>query len=166
MPFTIDWIECCAGSDRLIKINTPVAKLVLSVRRDVIIDAEWETGPSILPSGENGDLQRLFNEYWLDAGKPITIKLLKQGSDYRNRVWTELCKIPYGATMTYSGLAQKIGSSARAVGNACRDNPYPLIIPCHRVIATGGIGGYCGQTEGGLTAVKKKLLQWEKLSGK
>lgn len=166
MPFTIKWIEHrIGGADREIKINTPVAILVLTVCQDVIADANWELGDS-LPCVENDSLQQLFDEYWMDAGKSITIKLLRHGSDYRNRVWSELCTIPFGETMTYSGLARKIGSSARAVGNACRDNPYPLIIPCHRVVSTGSIGGYCGQTEGDLMDIKKKLLEWEKGNGK
>jgi methylated-DNA-[protein]-cysteine S-methyltransferase len=84
-----------------------------------------------------------------------------QGSVYRNRVWAALCQIPFGETMTYSALAKKIGSSARAVGNACRDNPYALFIPCHRVISVSGMGGYCGQTDGDFISVKYKLLEFE-----
>jgi methylated-DNA-[protein]-cysteine S-methyltransferase len=60
-------------------------------------------------------------------------------------------------------LAQKIGSSARAVGNACRDNPYPVIIPCHRVVSVSGMGGYCGHTAGDFMAIKSKLLDYEAL---
>jgi methylated-DNA-[protein]-cysteine S-methyltransferase len=63
--------------------------------------------------------------------------------------------------MTYSALAKTIGSSARAVGNACRDNPYALFIPCHRVVSVSGMGGYCGQTEGDSITVKHKLLEFE-----
>jgi methylated-DNA-[protein]-cysteine S-methyltransferase len=87
--------------------------------------------------------------------------LLKQGSTYRNQVWTALCDIPFGATISYSALAKKINSSARAVGNACRDNPFPLLIPCHRVISVSGIGGYCGRIDGNLMTIKHKLLEFE-----
>lgn len=91
----------------------------------------------------------------------MTVKLLKQGSAYRNKVWTALCQIALGETISYSALANKIDSSARAVGNACRDNPYALFIPCHRVVSISGMGGYCGQIDGDLMTIKLKLLEFE-----
>jgi len=84
-----------------------------------------------------------------------------QGTPYRRRVWAELCRIPFGETRSYAALAQKLGSSPRAVGNACRDNPYAPIIPCHRVVSASGLGGYCGATEGALLDIKIKLLKFE-----
>ncbi|MGR9086536.1 MAG: methylated-DNA--[protein]-cysteine S-methyltransferase, partial [Gammaproteobacteria bacterium] len=99
--------------------------------------------------------------YWLDVETPVFVKLLRQGSAFRNRVWLELCRIPVAETISYSVLAAKLNSSARAVGNACRDNPYPLIIPCHRVVSVNGPGGYCGQTRGRFMTIKSRLLQFE-----
>jgi len=87
--------------------------------------------------------------------------LLRQGSAYRQQVWAALAQIPLGETLTYSALAKKIGSAARAVGNACRDNPYPLFIPCHRVVSVSGMGGYCGQTDGHFMTIKHQLLAFE-----
>ncbi len=55
-------------------------------------------------------------------------------------------QIPSGEVKTYGALAAQLGSSAKAVGNACRNNPFPLVIPCHRVVAASGIGGYAGDT--------------------
>jgi methylated-DNA-[protein]-cysteine S-methyltransferase len=55
-----------------------------------------------------------------------------------------LIDIPYGATRTYADLARKVGGSPRSVGQANATNPIPIIIPCHRVLATNGIGGYSG----------------------
>jgi methylated-DNA-[protein]-cysteine S-methyltransferase len=129
---------------------------VLISRQGVIIKTDWEPGASRNPAGEHE-----LNGYWQNPDKPINVKLLKQGSVYRNQVWAALCRIPFGETLTYSALAKKIGSSARAVGNACRDNPYALFIPCHRVVSVAGMGGYCGQTEGDLMAIKYKLLEFE-----
>lgn len=160
MSFIIQWIENCEGPEQVVKINTPVAKLVLSYQWDVITSIDWELNES--PVRHSGHpLQNELDRFWTGGEKTIHVKLLKQGSDYRNTVWAELCKIPFGTTITYSELARHIGSSARAVGNACRDNPYPLIVPCHRVVSVSGLGGYSGQTEGDLMAIKIKLLQLE-----
>lgn len=77
---------------------------------------------------------------------------------FEQAVLCETRKIPYGTTITYSELADRIGSSggAQAVGQALSKNPYPIVIPCHRVIAKSGIGGYRGGVE-----LKKRLLEIE-----
>tara|TARA_B100001989_G_scaffold242716_1_gene209749 strand:+ start:792 stop:1070 length:279 start_codon:yes stop_codon:yes gene_type:complete len=85
-----------------------------------------------------------------------------KGTEFEVKVWKEISKIPYGETRTYKDLAIAIGKpdSARAVANACGKNPYPPIIPCHRVIRTDGkLGGYSGK--GGIKT-KKKLLKQER----
>ncbi len=66
--------------------------------------------------------------------------------------------------MTYGGLATKLGSGARAVGNACRQNPISIIIPCHRVVAANGLGGYAGHTQGKVLDRKRWLLTHEGFS--
>lgn len=69
------------------------------------------------------------------------------GTPFQVAVWRELCKIPYGRTISYAKLAKRVGrpKAVRAVANACGANPLPIIIPCHRVIASDGtIGGYSG----------------------
>ncbi len=156
MPFIIQWVENCLGSEEVVRLQTPAGRLALYCQQGVIIKTDWELGNYPGLTGEHE-----LNSYWQHVDNRINIKLLKQGSNYRNQVWTALCQIPFGETMTYSALAKKIGSSARAVGNACRDNPYALFIPCHRVVSVSGMGGYCGQTEGDLMAIKHKLLEFE-----
>lgn len=82
-------------------------------------------------------------------------------TDFQLRVLEETAKIPFGQTRTYSWIAKRIGSpnAQRAVGSALKNNPYPLVIPCHRVIkSTGDIGQY---SRGG-ASVKKKLVEFEK----
>ena len=86
-----------------------------------------------------------------------------EGTDFQIKVWNELNKIPSGETRTYKEIAELIGypKAARAVANACGKNPYPITIPCHRVIRSdGGLGGYSG--EGGVEK-KKLLLKNEKI---
>ena len=85
------------------------------------------------------------------------------GTEFQISVWNELKKIPKGETRTYKEIAELIGkpTAARAVANACGKNPYPITIPCHRVIRSdGGLGGYSG--EGGVEK-KKLLLKNEKI---
>jgi len=69
-----------------------------------------------------------------------------QGTPFQQRVWQALKAIPSGHVKTYGELAKELNSSARAVGNACRHNPFPVIIPCHRIVSASGIGGYAGDT--------------------
>jgi len=160
VPFIIHWVDHCSGTAEAVTVNTPAGKLILSVCQGVICDADWARNDNLL--NQSGEYHwHELSRYWLNPESSVSIKLLKQGSDYRQKVWAELCQIPFGETKTYSELAKKIGSAARAVGNACRDNPYPLFIPCHRVVSASGMGGYCGQTEGDLMDIKHKLLEFE-----
>ena len=84
-----------------------------------------------------------------------------EGTNFQRTVWKEISKIPFGETRTYKDLAIAISkpNSSRAVANACGKNPYPVIIPCHRVIRSDGkLGGYSGV--GGVKK-KKELLKLE-----
>jgi methylated-DNA-[protein]-cysteine S-methyltransferase len=72
-----------------------------------------------------------------------------------------LRSIPPGRTRTYGELASKLGTSARAVGGACRANPCPVVVPCHRVVAANGLGGFAGDTSGRKLEVKRWLLRHE-----
>ncbi|MEW5837223.1 MAG: methylated-DNA--[protein]-cysteine S-methyltransferase [Pseudomonadota bacterium] len=69
------------------------------------------------------------------------------GSAFQRKVWAVLQQIPLGETITYAELARRAGSAPRAVGGALRANPLPIFIPCHRVLAAHGLGGYCGASE-------------------
>ena len=93
--------------------------------------------------------------------KSIKVDLQLQVTPFQHKVLTELQKIPYGETRTYGDIAKKLKTSARAVGNACRNNPLPIVIPCHRVVAANGIGGYDGATEGEVLDIKVALLRLE-----
>jgi len=89
------------------------------------------------------------------------LPLAPLGTDFQQRVWRAMLAIPPGEVRSYGDIARQLGSSARAVGNACRANPIPLVIPCHRVVAASGIGGFAGQTAGARLAIKRRLLQHE-----
>ena len=158
MPITINWVDHCDGAEEIDTVHTPAGVLNVHRKGDVITQTVWTLADEPTDSLSNG--QPLKN-YWPNIGESVTLTLLKQGTPFRNQVWAELVKIPFGQTVTYSGLAKAIGSAARAVGNACRDNPFTLIIPCHRVVSVNGMGGYSGQTHGEWMAIKTKLLDYE-----
>lgn len=84
-----------------------------------------------------------------------------KGTDFQKRVWAELLKIPPGKTLTYSDVAKKLNSHPRAIGQACKANPLPITIPCHRVVGKNNLGGYFGDTEGKFLNRKRKLLEKE-----
>lgn len=100
-----------------------------------------------------------LNEYFAGQREEFNLPLQAAGTLFQQRVWAELCKIPYGTTISYGDLAKRIGqpTASRAVGLANGQNPISIIVPCHRVIgSTGKLTGYGGGLER-----KKFLLQHE-----
>ncbi|HQR50444.1 MAG TPA: methylated-DNA--[protein]-cysteine S-methyltransferase [Methylophilaceae bacterium] len=100
--------------------------------------------------------------YLRDASAPLDLSLHLAGTEFQRRVWDAIRAIPPGCTLTYSELAQRVGSGARAVANACGANPIPLVIPCHRVVAKHGLGGFMQGREAGSLSIKQWLLQHER----
>lgn len=101
-----------------------------------------------------------LREYFKGDRKIFTVPLNPDGTDFQQKVWKALTEIPYGQTISYGEIAEKIGKprGARAVGNANNKNPIAIMIPCHRVIgANGSLTGYAA----GLN-IKKQLLSLEK----
>lgn len=86
-------------------------------------------------------------------------ELLKQGTEFQQLVWSRLLQIPYGEAYSYGDLATQLNTSSRAIGQACRTNRIPILIPCHRIIAKGGIGGFMGKQQ--RTDRKRWLLNHE-----
>lgn len=84
------------------------------------------------------------------------------GTPFRQRVWQAIHAIPCGRTLTYGELARRLKSAPRAVGGACGDNRIPLVIPCHRVVASGSIGGFMHASDGDPIAIKQWLLKHER----
>ena len=99
--------------------------------------------------------------YCEDASVRIELPLAIAGTEFQRRVWSEICRIPCGATRSYGDLAERLGSAARAVGQACGDNRFPLAIPCHRVVAAAGIGGFSHSAGGAHERIKRWLIQHE-----
>lgn len=100
--------------------------------------------------------------YLTDAEYLFTLPLRPVGTPFQRRVWQQIAAIPVHQTRTYGAVAQALQNSPRAVGQACGANPYPVVVPCHRVVAgSGGLGGFARQNGGFLLTVKRWLLAHE-----
>ncbi len=104
---------------------------------------------------------RQLERYREDPDVKFDLPLLVEGTEFQRRLWAALCEIPRGKTLTYGEMARKLGGEARAVGQACGDNKLPIVIPCHRVVAADGIGGFSHSTSGYLEEAKRWLLMHE-----
>ncbi len=99
--------------------------------------------------------------YFRDPRTLFTVLLTGQGTPFQQRVWVALRAISPGTVLTYGELARQLGTAARAVGGACRANPVPILIPCHRVVGQHGLGGYTGAVTGDPLGIKRWLLRHE-----
>jgi len=99
--------------------------------------------------------------YLADPDFSFELPLGPAGTPFQRKVWRLISAIPRGLTRSYGELAQELGSSPRPVGQACGANRFPLAIPCHRVVAAGGIGGFAHHDAGFHVAVKRWLLRHE-----
>ena len=103
--------------------------------------------------------------YFLKPSMRFDLPLATRGTAFQQRVWRGISGISAGHVWTYGQLAREIGSVPRAVGQACGSNPLPIVIPCHRVVASGGIGGFAHHPgEGFYRNVKRWLLAHEGVS--
>lgn len=100
-----------------------------------------------------------IEEYLRGERREFVGSLEQEGTEFQKKVWRAISDIPYGEVMSYKEIAEKVGRSGavRAVGTACGKNKLPIVVPCHRVVASGGkLGGYAFGLE-----MKKKLLALE-----
>lgn len=105
---------------------------------------------------------RQLRAYLNDPETTFGLPLRPSGTTFQRRVWAEIETIPPGQVRTYGEVAKRLHNAPRAVGQACGANPFPLVVPCHRVVASGGgLGGFAGQTGGFLIDVKRWLLLHE-----
>ena len=120
--------------------------------------------PSLAPSAESLNAHHAITHqiqaYLSNPRVQFNFKNEVVGTAYQRLVWQAISEIQCGDTRTYAELAQQIGSGPRAVANACGANPLPLLVPCHRVVAKNGLGGFMQGFEGGLE-IKKWLLAHE-----
>jgi methylated-DNA-[protein]-cysteine S-methyltransferase len=144
--------------------DSPVGRLVLECDGDVLIGLwlphekrhgrrDVDDVPTVLK-----ETATQLDEYFAGERTEFDVPMELDGTPFQCEVWTELTRIPYGETISYGELARRVGrpSAPRAVGQANGRNPIPVIVPCHRVLASNGIGGY-----GGGLPLKRALLAVE-----
>ena len=105
---------------------------------------------------------RQIERYATDPDYRFKLPLKALGTPFQRRVWAQIAAIPRGETRTYGDLARALHSAPRAVGQACGTNYFPLVIPCHRVVAASGLGGFAHASGGYLLEVKRRLLAHER----
>jgi O-6-methylguanine DNA methyltransferase len=159
----------------LATITTPVGPMLAGATDDAIVLCDFAERPMIAaqlasvrrrigPTTEGSTplLERLetqLAEYFAGTRRDFDLPIEMPGSAFQERVWDELRRIPYGETISYRELADRVdaGQAYRAVGRANGSNRVPIVVPCHRVVAAnGGLGGY-----GGGLAAKRALLDLE-----
>jgi methylated-DNA-[protein]-cysteine S-methyltransferase len=145
-------------------LDTPVGRLVLESDDDVLIGV-WLPSSGAVGASTGDDVPPVlketvtqFEEYFAGERTAFDLPMELDGTPFQRDVWAELSRIPYGTTISYGELARRVGrpKGPRAVGQANGKNPIPIIVPCHRVLAGNGIGGY-----GGGLPLKRALLALE-----
>ncbi|MEA3119396.1 MAG: methylated-DNA-[protein]-cysteine S-methyltransferase [Paraburkholderia sp.] len=105
---------------------------------------------------------RQIERYLETPAASFDLPLADGGTPFQRRVWQAMCDIAPGHVLTYGELAEQIGGMPRAVGQACGDNPFPIVVPCHRVVAANGLGGFAHHAaDGFFLRVKRWLLAHE-----
>ncbi len=148
-------------SDHDLVLDSPLGRLGLRLQQGRICALDYLPEGTSLKAGSGALAARIATQlsaYFRDPHSGFRLPLALIGTPFQRRVWDALLEIPPGATRSYGELAALLGTGARAVGNACRCNPVPIIVPCHRVIAASSIGGYSGQTVAGQLLARKTWL--------
>jgi methylated-DNA-[protein]-cysteine S-methyltransferase len=145
-------------------VAAPAFALGIRCDADEIIAIEYlpprpAQGPTTLLAAE---AVRQLNAYLADPAFEFGLPLRPVGTHFQRRVWEQIAQIPLGRVLTYGEVAKSIRNAPRAVGQACGRNPYPLVVPCHRVVASGGgLGGFSQQGDGFMLDIKRWLLRHE-----
>lgn len=147
-------------------IETPVGRLAITIEADHVKKIKLNSESSVcVPQTAVGKIVvQQIKQYFESSKFEFDLPLQQQGTEHQLKVWSALSKIPVGTVQTYGELAKKIGSHARAIGGACRNNPLPIVVPCHRIVAASDIGGFSGAQEGVLLNIKRDLLCHEGLN--
>jgi methylated-DNA-[protein]-cysteine S-methyltransferase len=146
------------------KLETPFALIGIRTEGAVLAEIVYLPRSAGALAPANALAERAcaqIEKYTADPGYRFRLPLKQVGSAFQRRVWGQIAAIPCGETRTYGDIARALRSAPRAVGQACGTNYFPLVIPCHRVVAAGGMGGFAHASSGYLIEVKRRLLLHE-----
>ena len=147
-----------------VTVDFPKMKVAVLTREDRVVEIRYLplSSPGVLPKNALAEeTARQLERYREDPDTVFDLPLAIEGSPFQKSVWRAMCAIPRGKTRTYGDIAKELGGEARVVGQACGDNRLPIVIPCHRVVAANGIGGFAHSTGGYLLEAKRWLLLHE-----
>ena len=147
-------------------IVLPFGRMGLFCTDDVVLRLEYLPPDTALIAPTTPlcrDVAAQLSAYGDDPAYRFDLPLAAVGTEFQRRVWALLQQIPPGQTRTYGDAALQLHSAARAVGQACAANPFAPVVPCHRIVAQGGLGGFAHSTaqDGYLLGIKRWLLQHE-----
>jgi methylated-DNA-[protein]-cysteine S-methyltransferase len=144
-------------------LETPIGPIGLRWQGETLtgVDLEPERSRPSATDAPPEVVTRQLEGYFADGHRTFDLPSAAGGTAFQRRVWSLLSAIPPGQTRTYGAIARELGSAPRAVGQACRANPLPIVVPCHRVVGARGLGGFAGDTSGRRLAVKQWLLRHE-----
>jgi methylated-DNA-[protein]-cysteine S-methyltransferase len=137
---------------------SPVGWLSLAEEAGAITRITWRRGAAAEPTPLLSEARRQIEAYLDGRLTLFDLPVRAEGSAFEQDVWRLMRAIPYGQTRRYGDLAAELGQIARAVGQACGSNPVPIVIPCHRILAADGLGGFSG---GAGRPTKRWLLDLE-----
>jgi len=145
-------------------VEFPKMKVGVRTREDLVVEIRYLPPSTQVISARTALAARAAEQlerYREDPDARFDLPVLVEGSPLERRVWDAMCAIPRGRTRTYGDLARELGADPRAIGQACGDNRLPLVIPCHRIVAADGLGGFAHATSGYLLEAKRWLLMHE-----
>jgi methylated-DNA-[protein]-cysteine S-methyltransferase len=145
-------------------LGFPKMKVAVATREGRVVGIRYlpPSAAELAPTNELAErAARQLERYRDDPDARFDLPLLIEGTEFQRRVWDVMCSIPRGKTLTYGEVARRLEGEARVVGQACGDNRLPIVIPCHRVVAADGIGGFSHTTSGYLIEAKRWLLMHE-----
>lgn len=125
-------------------VDSPVGRLALTEADGAITALDWRSVQARPATALTQEAARQLAAYFEGELTGFTLPLAPRGSEFQQAFYRALRAIPYGETRTYGDLAAQLGVSAQAIGQACGANPIPILIPCHRVLAASGLGGFSG----------------------
>lgn len=140
------------------EISSPYGPLTVTEQDRAITKIDWRKPDNPQTSPLLEETARQLDAYFAGSLKEFDLPLKPRGDEFQQMVCKAILEIPYGETTTYGAIAEKMDTYGQPVGKACGGNSIPIIIPCHRVLAVDGIGGYSG--DGGIER-KIELLKLE-----
>lgn len=145
-------------------MNSPVGKIYVETKNEQLVKLEYHSKKKVTThklSSFASQVKTQIEKYFKSSKTKFTVAVELAGTPFQKKVWRTMQKIPAGQTRTYGEISDQLQSSPRAIGNACRANPVPLVVPCHRIVGKSSLGGFGGEIAGRNIDCKSWLLKHE-----